>query len=1495
MRWRWFTLVVVLLMIVGASTPIVAETERVVERALGTGPCQSFAVEGAVVPSLEPKDILVELLWRDASTGQTTTEQLPVERVGEDATRFSIQRDPATPVFLETIRAIIADPSWVGELQLERLDCIPPAPPADSEGTSDGSKASDPPSDPFGAGITPLSSNWFLEVRKEWEGSGSFVPPGVTTTIQVQITSPNGTPLLTDSCVVESPATPMLTETDRCYFFLQERPPVGSQITVTETIPSGWTAQPSSGQHTIPILYLPPPPYGNPNDHYHGFLWRCYYSSCVAQFINRPATSQPVSAQFTVSKQWIGDVVPPGPAQLTVSSGANTLTYDCPPPTDPAQLGTPIACTPTDPSAMLPGLTAWSTVEVTETAGPSGWVFFASPSQFDLHTLPCEWISQGLIRCQLGPFTNEKDPPRGFIKVRKRWTFVDDPGVPAQITVTIGAQVTTVTCPYNPDQLFVDCAPLVPVPSGGNGPATYDVAEDPIPGVRPLDGIGHGFTWNGVQTCPGRVEWDPFWRPICPHDVVNGPDGVVVYVGKWWWDPEPATAPPAQPVPVTVSVAGSPVGTLTCPAGAQPYEQVSCGRLLLPHGTDPSTIDITESPLSGWRSFGALDVSQYVCPTGLPCRAFFLFNHRSDRVIVRVQKHWDGTPPGTPATVHVTVNDESHTLQCPGAAADEECGTVVVPGQTEFRMVRVVESPPAGWTVTSGEGTWDGQGQLPAGWFCAGSFCTVYLVNEPEPPVRLRVTKRAWPFGLGWQYGPPPGTQTTIRLTFYGPTGQTLQRTITCYVWHDPSGMFGTEIHYACNPRTFDLPGWVRNAYFHVTEDPIPGVTPVTGVGWFHWNQDDPDRLFSCSSMSSYRDNCLLEIRNANAQPILVISKGWFGNSDPPATPAVIHVAVDGTVYSVACPMTSTWEVCGIITLPGQPQNPIIRIWEDAPPGWAPTQGTGFFTIGPNARGCFSSGGGQWFCEFQIHNTYGASSSSFLQFNVVKTWLTGAPNQTASIELRAGDTTLATFSCPGTQSTNESCGSATIDLSGMNLQQTPLVLVETPPPGWEPAYPPGTWDGTTLPPNWSCNGSQCTVSLHNRPAGTRLLRVRVAWLNCDPALGCTVPAGPYHVTITANGQPTLLTCTPGPTAHSFECTPDPLVLPWQHGMTMTISRDPLSPPWTPVPWDPAELTWSDPCPTGTTIAPDGSCSLTLHNVYGENIPLYVLKLWAEPPFGASPVVTVDLGSSQHTLSCPGTPSIQNPGSVLLETCGSVPVSLDQWREITTHPIRVSEIPPTGWQQVRPIWSGETVIGFDPWNGPLVINNPDQLLNEDIRDGIGSTDGGFAALIANARVTSSGGGSGDGHDHDHGGGGGGGGGHDHGGSGGGHSHSGFGASDHGHQHDVSAHEPHHPGSDQHGHAHGIAEHQSGDALPHSHDHVSTPAASHAHDPHGNHSESDPAAAHTHNLLPATGKPRTRATLYFVLLTLAGLGTTSLAIRLRQVHRPYPVRIGRRPRS
>uniref|UniRef100_A0A7C5VYE3 Uncharacterized protein n=1 Tax=Thermomicrobium roseum TaxID=500 RepID=A0A7C5VYE3_THERO len=342
-------------------------------------------------------------------------------------------------------------------------------------------------------------------------------------------------------------------------------------------------------------------------------------------------------------------------------------------------------------------------------------------------------------------------------------------------------------------------------------------------------------------------------------------------------------------------------------------------------------------------------------------------------------------------------------------------------------------------------------------------------------------------------------------------------------------------------------------------------------------------------------------------------------------------------------------------------------------------------------------------------------------------------------------------------------------------------------------------------------------------------------------------------------------------------------------MTMTISRDPLSPPWTPVPWDPAELTWSDPCPTGTTIASDGSCWLTLQNVFGENIPLTVFKLWAEPPFGASPVVTVDLGSSQHTLSCPGTPSIQNPGSVLLETCGSVPVSLDRWREIITHPISVSEIPPTGWQQVRPIWSGETVIGFDPWNGPLVINNPDQLLNEDIRDGIGSTDGGFAALIANARVTSSGGGSGDGHDHDHGGG------HDHGGSGGGHSHSGFGASDHGHQHDVSAHEPHHPGSDQHGHAHGIAEHQSGDALPHSHDHVSTPAASHAHDPHGNHSESDPAAAHTHNLLPATGKPRTRATLYFVLLTLAGLGTTSLAIRLRQVHRPYPVRIGRRPRS
>lgn len=432
---------------------------------------------------------------------------------------------------------------------------------------------------------------------------------------------------------------------------------------------------------------------------------------------------------------------------------------------------------------------------------------------------------------------NDQRPWLVVINILKRWhPTVTSASSDAVVTVSIANTVLTFTCPFDPNNPFVSCgSSQIEVPAL---PQTYDVSEVPPPEAVPWSGVGN-FNFLSNSQCSNFPEGAPYQGAcVVMHTVLNvarsfGEERSSVIVFKYWADDDPNQPPAPTDTDVIVTIDGVPT-TLTCPA-----QSGQCG--VLTHQGSLATITVTEpNPPQGWVFSGTQDFSQWFCPPFPPsrCRALAVVNTRETVLSVSVRKEWVGdNPPNQPVDVTVQVGNSTEVVSCPGAVDQENCGFVTFPnfpGFADAPLVVTEGTLPPGWYQVFGNGTWDGTGQLPPGWECTGTLCTVTVRNGRTS---LEVVK---------QWSPPAGNNDTAVLTITflnGPSGDE-QTTVSC----SSSG---------CTPSLITVPAWVsagtQIAVSEVTA--TGGYQAVSGIGTFTWGQNSQG--WQCNT-----GQCQLTVRN---------------------------------------------------------------------------------------------------------------------------------------------------------------------------------------------------------------------------------------------------------------------------------------------------------------------------------------------------------------------------------------------------------------------------------------------------------------------------------------------------------------------------------------------------------------------------------------------------------------------------------------------------------
>ncbi len=437
--------------------------------------------------------------------------------------------------------------------------------------------------------------------------------------------------------------------------------------------------------------------------------------------------------------------------------------------------------------------------------------------------------------------TEDPRPYLVAIAVGKQWhSTVTSASTDAVVTVSMGNTTLTFSCPFDPNNPFVSCGStqieLSPLPQ------TYDVSEVPPPEAIPWSGTGTFNFLSHAQCFAPPFEGSPY-RGMCFlfHTVVNVArsfqeerSSVIIY--KAWIDDDPSQPPTPTDTDVIVTIDGTPT-TLTCPA-----QDGVCGVVTIQGSVANVNVTVTEpNPPPGWVYSGTLDFSQYVCPPLPPsrCRAFYVVNTRESVLRVWVRKEWVGdVPPNQQVAVTVQAGNSSQEVSCPGTAAQEFCDAITFPNFPGFSAapLTVMEgTPPPGWYQEFGDGTWNGTGQLPPGWECTGTLCTITVRNSRTT---LQVVK---------QWSPPAGNTDTavLAITFLnGPNGNE-QTTVSC----SPSS--------GCSPSVIRVPLWVSdNTQIEVSEvSTTGGYQAVSGIGTFTWGQNSPG--WQCSA-----GQCRLTVRN---------------------------------------------------------------------------------------------------------------------------------------------------------------------------------------------------------------------------------------------------------------------------------------------------------------------------------------------------------------------------------------------------------------------------------------------------------------------------------------------------------------------------------------------------------------------------------------------------------------------------------------------------------
>ncbi|MCS7294994.1 MAG: hypothetical protein NZ761_06325, partial [Dehalococcoidia bacterium] len=644
---------------------------------------------------------------------------------------------------------------------------------------------------------------WWLSLQKRWHDPDGILP-NQEATFQVTVTAPDGTVLLHRTCTIRTGNSPFPdTQYNYCWFSLQPPPPAGSTVTVTEVPPAGWTPDRTVITFTIPTTF---PASGDG--------WRCWNEySCSVEFRNEYRWPRVYTVEWTdpYKNWWDTGVWPSSGSVVTIADDDETIRYDCPPadPNHPGQgLQTPLQCRLQAGSPpALTGVPATGTITIDEPVVPHPWRPVNVPQSRVLRDLNwnCQWLTVDppRIRCRFVPDEVRNQPfseLAGWIDIYKQWPFVQSSG-PATITVTVGGQQFQVVCPFQAGGTWVNCG-RIPVPVSVQPGAQYTVQESGLPSSVVVQSGTGTFTWQ-PQQCWERDVWG---RPVCRHNIVNRPNGLVIVVRKEWADPAPGQAPASGPTGVVVTVDGTPY-TVTCPGTTTPYGQVNCGTLVVPGGQQNATLTVTEpNPPSGWAMEQWLRDPWYCSGYGVDnCLAVTVRNIRTDRFYVQITKYWyPRALGGHAATVTVSAGGVQGQVTCSGAQTSENCGTVTLQG-VSGPPITVIETPPPGWTIVSGVGTWDGNGSPPQGWSCSGNRCQVTIVNSSgERP--LYVGKSWYPTA------PPVGTTVTITVSASGPNGESFAQSVQCTVQQGE--------WTSCQPSALYLPAWVTT--FTVTETGLP-------------------------------------------------------------------------------------------------------------------------------------------------------------------------------------------------------------------------------------------------------------------------------------------------------------------------------------------------------------------------------------------------------------------------------------------------------------------------------------------------------------------------------------------------------------------------------------------------------------------------------------------------------------------------------------------------